>query len=104
MADVSDTSAFVRKDAIFRNRIDPAGEFPPAAGRFHLYVSYACPWASRCIAALGLKGLTNVISMSSVHPTWQETRPDPMFHRGGPAPCLAQGGALQLHLASTPQD
>lgn len=76
MADVSTAGAFVRKDAVFRHRIDPAGEFPPESGRYHLYVSYACPWASRCVSLLGLKGLDHVITMSSVHPTWQRTRPD----------------------------
>jgi len=76
VADVSTTGAFVRKDAIFRHRIDPAGEFPPEAGRYHLYYSFACPWASRCVSLLGLKGLHGAITTSSVHPTWQKTRPD----------------------------
>lgn len=76
VADVNTTGAFVRKDAVFRHRIDPAGEFPPEADRYHLYYSYACPWASRCVALLGLKGLNHVFTTSSVHPTWQKTRPE----------------------------
>ena len=76
VADVSKTGAFVRKDAIFRNRIELGGEFPPEADRYHLYFSYACPWASRCLAFIELKGLDHIITTSSVHPTWQKTRPD----------------------------
>ena len=47
-----------------------------AANRYHLYVSLACPWASRCVAALYLKGLEDIIGLSVTHPTWQRTRPD----------------------------
>ena len=47
-----------------------------AAGRYHLYVSLACPWACRCVAALHLKGLTGAVGLSVTHPTWQRTRPD----------------------------
>ena len=47
VADVSKDGAFVRKDAIFRNRITPDGPYTPESGRYHLYVSYACPWACR---------------------------------------------------------
>ena len=74
VADVSATGAFVRKDSIFRNRIEKDGPFPPEAGRYHVYVSLACPWACRVVSTIGLKGLGDVISWSSVHPTWQKTR------------------------------
>ena len=48
-----------------------------ASPRYHLYVSYACPRASRCLSVLGLKGIgRDVVSVSSVHPTWAKTRPD----------------------------
>ena len=76
VADVSKDGAFVRKDAIFRNRITPDGEYTPESGRYHLYVSYACPWACRVLSLLHLKGLTEHITVSSVHPTWQRTRPN----------------------------
>lgn len=76
VADVSATGAFVRKDAVFRSRITADGPHPPEAGRYHLYVSLACPWASRCLAVLGMKGLESAISVTSVHPTWRKTRPD----------------------------
>ena len=75
VADVSSTGAFVRKEAIFRHRITKDGKFPPEKGRYHLYVSLACPWACRTVSTIGLKGLDDVISWSAVHPTWQKTKP-----------------------------
>lgn len=37
-----------------------------AAGRYHLYISYACPWACRALATVHLKGLEDVIGLSVV--------------------------------------
>src|SRR5436305_9349028 len=42
--------------------------FPAESGRYHLYVSLACPWAHRTIIARRLKGLEHVIGMSIVDP------------------------------------
>jgi putative glutathione S-transferase len=67
---------FKRTDAGFRNHIAPGTEFAPESGRYHLYISYACPWACRTLAALHIKGLQDVIGVSITHPTWQRTRPD----------------------------
>lgn len=53
---------------------DGSSGFPAEANRYHLYVSLACPWASRCFMVLKLKGLDDVISVSSVKPTWVRTR------------------------------
>jgi glutathionyl-hydroquinone reductase len=66
---------FVRKDAAFRNWITadgsagPTGEggFKAEAGRYHLYVSLACPWAHRTLIMRALKGLEDKISVSVVH-------------------------------------
>lgn len=66
---------FVRPDTRFRNWITPdgspgpagSGGFPAAAGRYHLYVSYACPWAHRTLIFRKLKGLESMISLSVVH-------------------------------------
>jgi putative glutathione S-transferase len=63
---------FVRPATKFRNWITPDGSpgpsgeggFPAEAGRYHLYVSLACPWASRTIIFRKLKKLEDVISMS----------------------------------------
>ncbi|KAI8474952.1 MAG: glutathione S-transferase [Monoraphidium minutum] len=73
--DETKDGAFVRTDAGFRAHIGDAG-IEAEAGRYHLYISLACPWANRCLAALYLKGLEDVIGVSVVHPTWQRTRPD----------------------------
>lgn len=55
---------------------DDTAEFPAQAGRYHLYLAYACPWAHRTLMARAIKGLEGVISTSFVHPTWQRSRPD----------------------------
>lgn len=61
---------FVRESAGFRSRIeaDPAAAFPAQAGRYHLYVSLACPWAHRALILRRLKGLESVIGLSVVDP------------------------------------
>src|SRR5471030_1893499 len=67
---------FVRPPTRFRNWVTPDGNggpsgeagFPAEAGRYHLYVSLACPWAYRTVIFRKLKGLENVISMSIVSP------------------------------------
>jgi len=67
-----DTSAtggrFVRKEAQFRHAMVKDGRFPPQAGRYHLYVSLACPWAHRTLIFRKLKGLEGLIDVSVVHP------------------------------------
>lgn len=47
-----------------------------AKNRYHLYISLACPWASRCLAALYMKGLDDIIGLTVVHPVFQRTRPN----------------------------
>jgi putative glutathione S-transferase len=61
---------FVRPRYRFQGRIsaDPSAEFPAAPGRYHLYVSWACPWAHRSAIVRSLKGLEDVVSMSVVDP------------------------------------
>lgn len=66
---------FVRSDSQFRNWITPDGRPGPTGtgghaaepGRYHLYVSLACPWAHRTLIFRALKGLTGVISLSVTH-------------------------------------
>lgn len=65
---------FVRQDAAFRDKISVDGttRYSPAAGRYHLYVSYACPWAHRTLIFRALKGLEGMISVSVVNPLMLE--------------------------------
>lgn len=63
---------FKRGQSQFRNWIKKGGEFPPEAGRYHLYVSYACPWAHRTLIVRQLKGLQSIIPFTSVHWHMQE--------------------------------
>ena len=66
--------AFVRKSASFRHQVraDGSTAFAPAAGRYHLYIAYACPWAHRTLIARALLGLEDVISISVCHPLMLE--------------------------------
>lgn len=66
---------FVRSEAQFRNWVTPDGAAGPSgsggfhaeAGRYHLYVGLACPWAHRTVIFRHLKGLQQHISLSVVH-------------------------------------
>ena len=66
---------FVRRESQFRNWVTPGGSAGPSgqggykaeAGRYHLYVSLACPWAHRALIFRKLKGLEDLISISVVH-------------------------------------
>ena len=68
--------AFERQDSSFRNWVTvdgapgPSGEggFKAESGRYHLYVSYACPWAHRTLIFRALKGLETHVSVSVVDP------------------------------------
>jgi glutathionyl-hydroquinone reductase len=67
---------FIRPTPRYRNWVTPDGApgptgeggFEAASGRYHLYVSLACPWAHRTVIFRKLKALENVISMSAVSP------------------------------------
>jgi putative glutathione S-transferase len=66
--------AFRRQPSTFRDWISSDGStpFPAEAGRYHLYVSWACPWAHRTIIGRRLKGLEDAIGMSFVDPIRDE--------------------------------
>jgi putative glutathione S-transferase len=66
--EVDDDGEFVRRPTTFRSwvRADGSSPFVPAAGRYHLYVSYACPWAHRTLIFRKLKGLEDAISYDVV--------------------------------------
>lgn len=66
--------AFVRQPDRFRHWVteDGSSGYPPASGRYHLYVSWACPWAHRTIIVRTLKRLESVIGMTAVDPIRDE--------------------------------
>lgn len=73
---------FERQGSAFR------GEIVPEAGRYHLYVSYACPWAHRTLIVRALRGLEDAIAFSSVDPIrdsrgWAFTGGDHVDHANG---------------------
>ncbi len=65
---------FERQQSRFRDWItaDGASGFPAESGRYHLYVSHACPWAHRTLILRALKGLEDVISVAVVSPLMLE--------------------------------
>lgn len=76
----SNKGEFVRNESQFRNWITKDGSAGPSGqggfkaemGRYHLYVSLACPWAHRTLIMRELKGLTDYISVDVVHPLMLE--------------------------------
>lgn len=70
----SQDGEFVRQQDAFRNWVTADGRsgFPAATGRYHLYVSYACPWAHRTIIVRKLKRLETAIGMTVVDPIRDE--------------------------------
>ena len=66
---------FQRQEDAFRNWVTADGSsgcYPAVAGRYHLYVSWACPWAHRIIIVRKLKQLEGVIDMTVVDPIRDE--------------------------------
>lgn len=74
----------IRPPAQFKNWIG-THDFPAQSGRYHLYVSYACPWSHCTILFRQLKNLSQQISMSLLHPKilsrgWEFIPTHPLFH------------------------
>ena len=67
---------FIRQTSSFRHWVTPDGApgptgeggFKAERDRYHLYVAYICPWASRALMARALKGLQDIITVSVVNP------------------------------------
>ncbi|MEH0687989.1 glutathione S-transferase family protein [Vibrio cholerae] len=82
----SNGGQFVREDAGFRDWVvnEEGARFAPESGRYHLYVSLACPWAHRTLIFRRLKGLEPHIDVTVVCPDmmsegWQMGLPEPLF-------------------------
>lgn len=83
---------FIRPSTTFRSKItaDGSSGFKAESGRYHLYISWACPWAHRTAIMRRLQGLEDVISLSVVAPeidqnSWEFSNepgciPDPVNH------------------------
>jgi glutathionyl-hydroquinone reductase len=78
--------AFARPETQFRARVEarPDAPFAAEAGRYHLYVSLACPWAHRVLVVRALKGLDEAISVTVVDPLmleggWKFAPSEPLF-------------------------
>ncbi|HEX8167033.1 MAG TPA: glutathione S-transferase family protein [Beijerinckiaceae bacterium] len=102
---------FVRKDSAFRNWVTPDGApgptgeggFKAEPGRYHLYVSLACPWAHRTLIFRALKGLEEMIGVSVVH--WRMLSEGWTFEPGpGVVPDPINGAAYlhQVYTAAEP--
>ena len=65
---------FIRPETQFRDWVEavPGARFQPDAGRYHLYVSMACPWAHRTLIVRALAGLEEVLPVSVVNPLMLE--------------------------------
>ncbi|HEV2557349.1 MAG TPA: glutathione S-transferase family protein [Microvirga sp.] len=98
---------FVRKDSSFRRWVTPDGAPGPSGeggfkaepGRYHLYISLACPWAHRSLIFRRLKGLDAMIGVSSVH--WIMRRNGWTFEPGPGVEPDPINGARFLHQVYT---
>lgn len=94
---------FERDATSFHGRIEPGGKHPPEAGRYHLYVSWACPWAHRALIYRAIKGLDAMIGLSVVH--WHMGDQGWTFKDGDgviPDPHLNAELMQQIYLAADP--
>ena len=73
-AEQSDTGEFKRQPDEFRDwvRADGSTPYPPTPGRYHLYVSLACPWAHRTLITRHLRGLDESVGCTVVDPVRDE--------------------------------
>ena len=70
----SESGEFQRQEDAFRDWVsdDPVAEYPAVAGRYHLYISLACPWASRTLIVRNLKGLQDAVGLTVLDPIRDE--------------------------------
>ncbi|MEY2546062.1 MAG: glutathionyl-hydroquinone reductase [Verrucomicrobiota bacterium] len=68
----NESGEFQRQEDAFREWIGRSTSYPATTGRYHLYVSLACPWASRTLIVRNLKGLQDAIGLTIVDPVRDE--------------------------------
>ncbi|MEH2544834.1 putative glutathione S-transferase [Bradyrhizobium sp. AZCC 2262] len=78
---------------------DGTSGFPAEAGRYHLYVSPACPFSHRVIIVHALKGLESVVDLSILHPLWDTMDGWAFSDTGSSTVDRAGNGFLRLHEA-----
>ena len=102
---------FIRPASAFRNFVTrdgspgPTGEsgFAAAAGRYHLYISLACPWAHRTLIFRTLKKLEPVISVSTTEPLYGKTGWEFGTARGGtPDTVNSKATLAEIYLLADP--
>src|ERR1700730_18476670 len=74
VSETSESGEFQRQEDAFREWISADGStpYPAVAGRYHLYISLACPWASRTLIVRNLLGLQDAIGVTVVDPIRDE--------------------------------
>ncbi len=97
--DASATENYERKPSTFRHRIENGSPHPPEPGRYHLYISLACPWASRTNMVRTLKGLEDIVGMTIVNPDMLENG---WTFEGRPDPVLGARNLYELYQAADP--
>lgn len=101
----NDDGKFERQESAFRHSVcrEEGSKHPVAANRYHLYVSYACPWAHRVLIARALKGLEHAIDVTVVDPFMGEDG-WAFSERMGCSPDPIRGAAYlrELYVAADP--
>ncbi|MBD3880189.1 glutathione S-transferase family protein [Phormidium tenue FACHB-886] len=69
LAPRSQSGAYVRPESQFRQTMGADTPYPPATGRYRLYVGLGCPWAHRTLVVRALKGLEDAIAVTIVSPS-----------------------------------
>jgi glutathionyl-hydroquinone reductase len=90
----SESGEFIRQEDAFRSWVsrDPSSPFPFVPGRYHLYVSLACPWACRALILRNLKGLETTVGVTVVDPIRDERG---WVFRDQSGPAADSGGGLK---------
>lgn len=91
---------FERPETVFRRRVtaDGSSGFPAERGRYHLYVAEACPWAHRTLITRALRGLKDVIDVTTVDPHMGDD--GWAFPADGPDPLLGAAFLRDVYLAA----